>query len=300
MFKLPIVFFSLFCFTAFAQYGSVDQKFSRKIDPEELWFQVDSLSTVDTTKADIPWVKYYQLRYDCEQSLYWFDKQKYHLENCLKWSGAHYFHDKTSIVPLIHGLEMSDKLDLLSQGDYFYKLILIQSSEKDWTADQKMKINNAASNLKLISFENHQGPVDFDYPINFICCDKDTLVKMHSNVEINGNTESYFHYELAAGKKNMLELSVSTKNCRCSDAGFSSKMFIPLSDLKLPESMELDSSNFFWSTVNVWRFQAKDKISFGKLFRNEHGLYVILAYKHNPNDELCLLETFWIAPEDLK
>jgi len=306
MFKLPTLLFSLFSFTAFAQYGSVDQKLSPKIDPEVLWFQVDSLNTVDTTETSVDWVKYYQLRYDCEQSLYWFDKQKYHLENGLRWSSAHYFHDKSSIEPLIHGLEMCSKLETCGTGDFvsqandFYQLILSKSSDKDWTADQKMKINNATSNLKLISYDNHQGPVDFDYPISFICCDKDTLVTLHANVEINRNTESYFHYELVAGQKKMLELSVNTNNCRCSDAGFSSKMLVQLSDLNLPESLELDSSNFFWSTVNVWRFQAKNIISFGKLFRNEHGLYIILAYKHNPNDELCLLETHWIAPENLE
>src|SRR6218665_2848379 len=191
MLKLLIVFFSFCSLQTFAQYGTREPKLSRSIDPEMLWFQVDSLNAVDTTKSNADLAAFYKLRYDCDLNLYRFDKQKYHLENCLKWSSGQYFHEKTAIKPLIHGLEMAQKLDLPSKGDYFYKLILSKSTENDWTEDEKLKINNATSSLKLIGYDNYQGPLMNDHPIEIVCCEMDTLVKIHANTELNKNVETY-------------------------------------------------------------------------------------------------------------
>ena len=295
MLKGLLAFFFMSALQVSAQNVTVESKISRRIDPEVFLFQKDSLNNVDTTKRGINLEEYYALQYSTEMCINQFDGKKEHFRNSIRWSEGRYYHNQTNTKPLFDILNACYKLQDEKLGRKYYDLILKKTVRENWDEDEKRQMDIAASWLTP-GADPYYGPVDFDYSVS---CHLDTLAVIHSDVTIDTSVQRGDVYTLIKGSSNYLELKINTKKCRCRDCSYCTTIFIKIPGEKLPASMNLDSTNCFYSSSNTWIYEPKETISFGKWYRNENGLYLVLAYKNNPSDEHYFLETYWISPGKL-
>lgn len=296
MLKGLLAFFFISALQVSAQYGIRESKISSQIDPEVFLFRKDSLNRIDTTKQGINLEAYYALQYSTEMSLNRFDGKKEHFRNSIRWSEGRYYHNQTNTGPLFDILNASYKLRDENLGRKYYDLILQKTIKENWDENEKEQMDIAFSWLTP-GVDPYYGPIDFDHSIS---CHLDTLVTIHPDAAIDTNIQRGNGHSLIKGSNNYLELKINTEKCRCRDCSYCTMIFIKLPGEKFPVSMDLDSTNCFYSSTNTWIYEPKETISFGKFYRNENGLYLVLAYRNNPSDTSYFLETYWISPEKLK
>lgn len=295
---LLIFLFLSTCSFAQSYAGKPIVQHSTTWDPEQLWHLKDSLNKIDTLQFPQNRKAYYAQQYLCDFRLFQFDNKPWHLVNGLKWTNGQIAHDSLTQKLCTQGLYCATSLEDSTLARSYLNLLKQYFPPEKWSDETKRQVN--LTNLQFLWEEYENEPV-FDFGSNGISCDLDTNLLIHSKKKLQRIPDRFNRYEpeLTEGDSSYAEFRVHTKNCRCRDCEYATRILIRLDNGVLPQSLNIDETNTVLTVFNVWKVDSVVPVTGGKFFRNEYGTYLILYTKIRPDDDHNLVEFYWFSPGKL-